>query len=442
MGRTALPERAYTAGAGGARRASSSEDTRRYDENHRRVGPVLTPAGGRIGLVVEGYPGQRPVEALARSSAAGEIPRIHYVEVARAVDADVIDGPYMATHASHPARLALRRLGFPAAQVLEAFLRRRRYSTLCAWSDRLGLPLALLHELARSRHDLVLVSQWPSRPKKAVFLRRLRVHTHLRAILNSSTYQLEFCARELGVPEEKLQIAYRPVDDRFWQPAPPSREKAICAVGWEARDYDTLTRAVAGLDVQVTIAVGMIGMVTGGNDVPGERERLAVLAPWKQTYGYALQEQWLTQVQREGVPPNVTVVYQLDAHELRELYARSRFVVVPLHDVDSNCGVTTVTEAMAMGRAVVVTRIRGQSDVIVDGHEGRYVQPRDAGALREAIVELLDHPDAADRMGRAGRALVEERHTMDRYVRQLADLLRDPGAPLRGTSRPPGQMAR
>jgi glycosyltransferase involved in cell wall biosynthesis len=401
------------------------------------AGSTVTPT---VGLLVEGYPGQRSVEELARSSDVGDIPRIHYVEVARAVQAEVIDGPYMERSASRPGRVALRLSGFPLAEVVEAFLRRRRYSTVCAWSDRLGLPLALLHKVAGSKHDLVLVSQWPSRPKKAIFLKRLKVHTHLRAILNSSTYQIGYAARELGVPEDKLHVAHRPVDDRFWRPAPPSPENVICAVGWEARDYETLTRAVADLDVHVTIAVGMIGMVASSKDAREGRERLAVLTPWKRTYGYSFQEAWLAKVQSDGVPTNVTVAYQLDASELRELYARSRFVVVPLHDVDSNCGVTTVTEAMAMGRAVVVTRIRGQSAVIVDGHQGRYVPPQDAGALRDAIVDLLDHPEEAERMGRAGRALVEERHTMDRYVRQIAELLREMGACRSGSRHAPGHM--
>jgi len=36
----------------------------------------------------------------------------------------------------------------------------------------------------------------------------------------------------------------------------------------------------------------------------------------------------------------------------------------------------------------------------------------------------MDHPDEAERMGRAGRALVEERHTLDGYVEQIATIVR------------------
>jgi glycosyltransferase involved in cell wall biosynthesis len=394
----------------------------------------LTSEPPKVALLVEGYPGQRDVAELARLAAAGERPRIHYVELARALDAPVIDAAYMRTSATAVSRRLVPAVGMPASEVVEAFLRRGRYDTVCAWSDRVGLPLALLHKMARSGRQVVLVSQWLSRPKKARLVTRLGVDSHLRAVVNSSTYQIDYARDALGIAAEKLHVAYRPVDDRFWTPAPQSGENVVSAVGWEARDYPTLLEAVEGLDVEVAIAVGMIGMEANGAQASStgtgydDHARLSVLAPWKGTYGYALQESWLQRIAREGAPPNVTIAYQLGAPELRDLYRRSRFVVVPLYDVDSNCGVTTVTEAMAMGRAVIVTRIRGQHDVITDGQEGMYVPPGDPGALRSAIGHLVAHPEEAERMGRAGRALVERRHTMDAYVAQLRAIVESAGA--------------
>jgi glycosyltransferase involved in cell wall biosynthesis len=97
--------------------------------------------------------------------------------------------------------------------------------------------------------------------------------------------------------------------------------------------------------------------------------------------------------------------------------------VVPLHDVDFDAGVTTIAEAMAMSKAVVVTRTRGQVDLVRDGENGLYVPPRDPAALRAAIRHLLDNPGEADRMGRAGRAMAESRLTLDRWVRDVAAIV-------------------
>ncbi len=62
-----------------------------------------------------------------------------------------------------------------------------------------------------------------------------------------------------------------------------------------------------------------------------------------------------------------------------------------------------VLEAMAAGRPVVGTRVVGASEAIAEGETGLLVPPRDAAALAEAIIGLLQAPARADRMGQAGR---------------------------------------
>ena len=89
-----------------------------------------------------------------------------------------------------------------------------------------------------------------------------------------------------------------------------------------------------------------------------------------------------------------------------------------------DAGVTTLAEAMSMGKAVIVTRTRGQIDLIQDGTQGIYVPPKDPRALRAAIEHLIADPAEAERMGRAGRALVEQRLTLSGYVAGLAKIVR------------------
>ena len=162
--------------------------------------------------------GQETVAELDRQASAGQRPRTDYVELARVLDADVLDMRYLTERAAPATRLVARTAGYVPAQVLEAFLRERRYDHIVARADRLGLPLALAFKLAGRRRDLVLVSVWLSRPKKAVFLSRLKVHTHLGAIVNYGTVQRDHAAARLGVPAGKLHVALQPVDERFWRP--------------------------------------------------------------------------------------------------------------------------------------------------------------------------------------------------------------------------------
>lgn len=361
---------------------------------------------------------------LRASAASGERPRRAYVELAAILDADVIDDEYLATRAATLSRRLAGRYGLPAGQVCEAFLRRREFSTIGVWADRLAVPLAVLYKATQHRADIVLVSDWLSRPRKAVLVRRLRLHTAMRAIVNTSTTQMEFEEKHLGVPPAKLHHEPLPVDEHFWVPAAPSREKLVCSVGWEARDYRTLFRAVDGLDVNVRLAVGITAL-SGARRASASTvtDPLAPFEPLKGTYSYNLHIKWMQDLMKGRSPQNVTVDYQLAPRELRDLYARCRFVVVPLHDVDSDCGMTTITEAMAMGKALIVTRTKGQIDVVRDGQHGIYVPPYDPDALRSAMHFLLANPAVAERMGRAGRALVERQHSLDTHVQRLAALL-------------------
>jgi glycosyltransferase involved in cell wall biosynthesis len=393
------------------------------------MAPAKTP-NGRSAVIVPGYPGQPSGAELARQAALGTRPRKDYVEVARALDADVVDTSYMAEQASPAGRMLANRAGILVGELYEAYVARNRFEHICVWADRAGLPLALMYKLTRSRSDLTMVSVYLSNGKKALFLRDLGVQSHLGAIVNPSSVQTEIAAHRLKVPPGKLHHVMPPVDERFWRPRSAPIEDQICSVGWESRDYGTLVRAVSGLPVQVQIAIGIqdfssSAMETDGPGHSQPRRFESISGKFTQP----LYRKWRAQVLLEGVPPNVSIHNQLSQQALRDLYARSRFVVVTLHEADFDAGVTTLCEAMAMGKAVIVTRTRGQVDVVREGLSGLYVPPGDARALRQAIEHLLGHPEEAARMGRAGRELVEANHTLDHYVGRVARIVRDSGKP-------------
>ncbi|MFQ5667444.1 MAG: glycosyltransferase [Candidatus Binatia bacterium] len=89
---------------------------------------------------------------------------------------------------------------------------------------------------------------------------------------------------------------------------------------------------------------------------------------------------------------------------------------------------TVLLEAMATGRAVVSTRLSGIPEIVVDGETGLLVPPGDAGALADALAELLSNPQRAAAMGQAGRRRAErlfDLHTNTAVIRAL--LLGRPG---------------
>jgi glycosyltransferase involved in cell wall biosynthesis len=368
------------------------------------------PKSERSVVVVRAWPGQPSVDALVEFAESGERPRTPYVELARGLDADVLDYEFLTQRGSKASRVVGRRMTPVEGEVLEAFLRRNQYRHIVAFADRIGLELALLMKLARSRRDLFVVSNWMTGASKRPFLERAKVQSHIGTIIGRSV-QLDLVAKEYAIDPSRLHATQMPVDERFWTPSSQAPEDLICSVGCVSgfRDYKTLVAAARGLDVRFELAVGSLILSEAHKQ---QRARLFRAA-----------------IPEEELPPNVSYEFDLSRDRLRDLYARSRFVVMPLEDVDFDAGVTSITEAMAMGKAVIVTRNRGQVDVVDDGVEGIYVPPYDAGALREAIVHLLENPAEAERMGAAGRARVLERHTIETYVRRVVGIVQNGHTP-------------
>lgn len=73
-------------------------------------------------------------------------------------------------------------------------------------------------------------------------------------------------------------------------------------------------------------------------------------------------------------------------------------------------------EAMASGLPVIASSVGGLVDVLDEGRAGVLVPPDDPQALAEAIKGLLDDPERAAELARAGRQRAATHYTVDRMV--------------------------
>ena len=86
----------------------------------------------------------------------------------------------------------------------------------------------------------------------------------------------------------------------------------------------------------------------------------------------------------------------------------------------------TVLEAMYIGKPVVATTVAGTREQVVEGETGLLVEPANPEALAGAILRLLEAtPEERRRMGERAAALVRERFTTERMVRETAALYRE-----------------
>jgi glycosyltransferase involved in cell wall biosynthesis len=88
------------------------------------------------------------------------------------------------------------------------------------------------------------------------------------------------------------------------------------------------------------------------------------------------------------------------------------FVLPSLAEGVSN----TILEAMATGLPVIATAVGGNPELVDDGRTGRVVPPDDIAAMSSAMRQLVEDADLRVTMGRAARAEIEQRFSLQAMV--------------------------
>ena len=287
-----------------------------------------------------------------------------------------------------------------AVHAATAIRRLNGHSAVFSDGEHVGIPLALAMRTLGIRTPHLVIGHHMTRGPKTRLMRSLGAHQGMSRILVHSARQLELARESLGVPDNKLSYLPYYADTEFWAPSDAEEEPLVVAAGREHRDYVTLAQAASGIAARVFVASGSVHSPAASSRYP---------------------DRW---------PDNFEVGFA-DYRSLRTLYRRASVVVVPLVDSDFQAGVTTVLEAMAVGKPVVVTRTRGQSTVLHDGVTGISVSAGDAAEMREAIGHLLDHPDERRRLGSAARDAVVGGYSVEAYAASLSGHLADLATPNR-----------
>lgn len=250
--------------------------------------------------------------------------------------------------------------------------------------EPVGIPLALIKQALGLSTPHLTIGHRLTRRAKRPFFTLLHAQRGMNRIIVHSQRQLEAAQRDLNIERDRLVLAPYGVDVDFWRPADVQEERLVLAVGREHRDYRTMAAALGDVAVDV--------FVTGSS---AHSSRAVCAEP----------EKW----------PHNFATGQLSYTELRALYRRASIVIVPILPTDYQAGVTALFEAMAMGKAVVVTRTEGLADSVSDGVDALLVPPGDPRSMRAAVVRLLEDPEKRDRLGRHARGKAETIYSLGRF---------------------------
>ncbi len=134
----------------------------------------------------------------------------------------------------------------------------------------------------------------------------------------------------------------------------------------------------------------------------------------------------LSAIEEHGIRDAVTLTGFVSHDELiRIIYDHHIFLAPSIHASDGNAegGFPVIlTEAQASGMPVVAFNHCDIPEIIEDGVSGFLVPEHDVSALAEKLTYLIDNPNLWPKMGRAGRANVEDNYDIHKLNDRLIEI--------------------
>jgi glycosyltransferase involved in cell wall biosynthesis len=256
-------------------------------------------------------------------------------------------------------------------RVLKLFLRQRRYAAVvCVFEGSAAGP-ATLKKAGLLRRPLLLWDFTPESDWRVKKLLQQLIFPNADAVLCLNSCQARIANREARA-EKAICIGYN-VDTDFFRPEYSCDGTYALALGKDvSRDYRTLIDAVQVYPIALKVCTPL---------------RLEL--PDKGAAKISLLSEWLSYAQ------------------LRQMYGNAKFVILPLRDVPHPGGITTLAEAMSMGKAIICSDSAGIRDFIRHGENAIVVPVGDRAALAEAIRFLDTNPGERKRLGGNAREYAE-----------------------------------
>ena len=289
-------------------------------------------------------------------------------------------------------------------QTLKTLFVLNRYNIILATTGA-GLLLGLVRFFLHWEKPYLILVSWRVEKKKSIlypFFKQI-YRRNVDNIICVSSAQKNIFAKFLNISKNRIIYVPLGIDTDFFKPEKNiiSAEDLILCVGDADRDDKTLIKAVRNLPVQLTRV----------SDESKIFDFLKILQKDRSRFSN-LKEKFV-------------LLHAVSDLKLKELYAKSTMIVVPIHKHSNQpAGLTTLLEAMAMGKPVIVTKGLITEDYVINHETGIVIPPGDVDQIKNAILYLLDNNLERKRIGNNARKWVEDNFTIERSTEKLGHLLR------------------
>ncbi len=273
---------------------------------------------------------------------------------------------------------------------------RQQYDILYATHTRGIEPIILLHAIGLYRKRIVVWHHQPIVEAKS----RLR-ETLARLFYKGMDHMIFFSEKLIqdSLKSEKadparMSMVHWGADLAFYDSLRPDGKHPcpFISTGKELRDYKTLTEAFNNTGQPLTLYTQK-------------------------------QLEWIFADLEIKENINLQFGDRLMPYEIALLVAQSQCVCICCEQSNYTVGLTTVVEALALGKPILCTRNpQMPMDLEAEGC-GIYLEPYDREGWERAIQYIAAHPEEAKEMGRKGRLLAEKYYNVEQCAKEVSPLL-------------------
>ena len=286
------------------------------------------------------------------------------------------------------------------ARVLASLGEANRADVIFSTVDTVGIPLALLGRIGRVKPPVVYAAI--GLPERLALLRGAPARRFFRqafwrldTIVAYGWGEVEELRRWLGEDGPQVEFVAFGVDVEHFRPDPamPVVDDVVSVGADPRRDFVLLVELARRL--------------------PERSFRIVASADNARELGV--------------LPSNVRLETDVPFARVRDCLLGAGVVVLPVRENSYSGATTTLLQAMACGKPVVVTRTaaiaRGYH--LEDDANCRLVPPGELASLEQAVTGVLTDDGRANALGRRARDTVERHLTWQAYTDELARLLGD-----------------
>ena len=227
-----------------------------------------------------------------------------------------------------------------------------------------------------------------------------RVAKHLQKIITVSDFSRDDIISEFNLEQNRFNVVPNGIDTNIFYPIPEIPRDPNRIIVTNSAD---------------TALKGLYYLLQAVHEISKKRPiRLTVIGTPKKNGGIEKL------VEKLQIADLIDFTGRITDEEFVKQYAKASIAVVP--SVYEGFGLP-VGEAMASGIPVISTT--GGALPEVAGDAAVLVPPEDPGALAKAIMELLDDPERAEKLGKAGYKRVMEQFTWKNAAEKTVEAYRE-----------------